>query len=36
MGRMVYEFQDTQRQLIEKEKLYRLTSNAIMCTALYP
>lgn len=36
MGRMVYEFQDTQRSLIESEKLYRLTSKAVLCTALYP
>ena len=36
MGRMAYEFQDTQRKLMENEKLYRLTANAILCTALYP
>lgn len=36
MGRMAYEFQDTQRSLIESEKLYRLTSKAVLCTALYP
>lgn len=36
MGRLTYEFQDTQRRLTEDEKLYRLTSNAVVCTSLYP
>lgn len=33
---MTYEFKDTQRCLSENEQLYRLTSDAIICTALYP
>lgn len=36
MNTLVSVFQDTQRRLWEDERLYRLTSQAVMCTMVFP
>lgn len=36
MNTLVSVFQDTQRRLWEDERLYRLTSQAVMCTVVFP